>query len=161
MGATWKVVKDNHKVWDELRRKLKKAGKAGAVVKVGVLASAGAHDGDISMVELAAIHEFGSPAAGIPERSFIRSTFRNNRELLAKFLLRTAKAVLSDKLSVEDALGQLGLWAVSQIKRTITAHDIPPPLKASTVARKGSTKPLVDTGQLVNSISWEVDSGSH
>ena len=43
-------------------------------VKAGVLQpSAGRSDG-IDNVSLAVIHEFGSPEAGVPQRSFIRSS---------------------------------------------------------------------------------------
>ena len=54
-------------------------------VLVGVFASAGdTEGGEFSLAELAAVHEFGSPENGIPERSFIRSTMTAAREEMAK-----------------------------------------------------------------------------
>lgn len=152
------VKVDDH-VFRELREKIRGIGKA--YVKVGVLESAGSADaGDgLTMAELAAIHEYGAPRANIPARSFIRNTFLDSdgAESLKKFMFRTAKGLIQEKLDVQQALNQLGAFAQSMIKNRIKAH-IPPPLKPATVKRKGSSTPLVDTGQLINSITWEVKS---
>ena len=62
----------------KLRALMKRlAGAEHNIVNVGILQSGGAsrrHAGGASIVEIAASHEFGAPAAGIPERSFIRRT---------------------------------------------------------------------------------------
>jgi phage gpG-like protein len=143
------------KVWDALRERLRRLGRKGAHVRVGVMQSAGNAPSGISLVELAAVHEFGSPAAGIPERSFIRSTFRERGEQLVNLTTRLAKAVIAERSSIDEALGLLGAWGADQVKRTIRGF-IEPPLKQKTIDRKGSDLPLVDTGQLINSITWEV-----
>ena len=156
-------VKINRKVWDELRKKL----SADAHVKVGVLAGAGGEDmhGDITMIELAAIHEFGSPAAGIPERSFVRSTFERKEvsDAMAQLCGKLANAIITDKMAPAQALGLLGQWGTAEIRRTIaerlTVGPDPQENAASTIARKGSTTPLVDTGRLVNAITSSVELG--
>ena len=149
-------LKVNDKVWRKLKSRLAMLGRKDASVKVGVLEGSGEHDGGFSMVELAAVHEFGSPANNIPSRSFIRATFVNNREEAARVLQRLAKGIVTNKLEVDQALGVLGLWGANAVKRYITSGKVVPPLKPATIARKGSSKPLVDTGQLVNSITWKV-----
>lgn len=158
-------VKINTKIWDRVRAKLPE----GAHVKVGVLAGAGgnmkAGDGDITMIELAAIHEFGSPAAGIPERSFIRSTFERDtvQKQLTALSGRLAKAVVDDRMQWDQALGMIGSWAVGQIKSTIKNRLTTGPddqaNRPSTIAKKGSSLPLVDTGRLINAITWLVSDG--
>lgn len=148
-------VKVNTAGLDKLKAKAIDLAKAH--VKVGVLASKGGnadHDG-ITMIELAAIHEYGSPAANIPERSFIRSAFEKKTELNA-FVMKLAKAIAENKLDARRALHMLGTWAAAKVKKNITERDIPPPLKPKTIARKKSTKPLVDTGRLLNAITYEV-----
>lgn len=148
-------VKVNTAGLDKLKAKAIDLSKAH--VKVGVLASKGGnadHDG-IAMIELAAIHEYGSPAANIPERSFIRSAFAKKTELNA-FVTKLAKAIVDGKLDARRALHMLGTWAAAKVKKNITERDIPPPLKPKTIARKKSTKPLVDTGRLLNAITYEV-----
>lgn len=158
-------VKVDTKIWERVRAKL----PDGAHVKVGVLAAAGgnakAGEGDITMIELAAIHEFGSPAAGIPERSFIRSTFERDdvQKNLTTMAGRLAKAVVDDRMAWDQALGMIGAWAVGQVKSTIKNRLTTGPEdqanKPSTIARKGSTLPLVDTGRLINAITWLVSGG--
>lgn len=153
-----KNVNINDKVWKRLRKKVASVDRS--YVKVGVLASRGGNekrDTGITMVELAAIHEFGSPAAHIPERSFIRRTFDEKKDDLNALIVRLARAIVTDKKTVAQALGLLGAWGATEVKKTITADKpIPPPLQLATIARKKSDRPLVDTGRLVDAIQWEV-----
>lgn len=130
-------------------------------VRVGVLASKGGlrkhKASDLTLVEIAAIHEFGSPAANIPERSFIRRTFLHRvYHALVRKITDICKAIVLGVVDTKQGVGLLGAWGAAEVKNTITQDDIPPPLTLETVKRKGSSKPLVDTGQLKNSISWEV-----
>ena len=142
-----------------LQKRLEASGNAH--VKVGVLGSKGGnapHDSSgISLVELAAIHEFGSPAAGIPERSFIRRTFIEKRRELEEVITKLARGVVAGKLDMRRALDILGAWASAEVKKTVTAGaHIPPPLKPATIERKGSDRPLIDTGRLIGAVTWEV-----
>lgn len=135
-----------------------------AHVKVGVVGpTAGvAAEGAMTMVELAAIHEFGAPDAGIPERSFIRSTFAKKQGDVDKVAARLAKKFLAGEMPLERALGLLGAWGAAEVKKSITVGEgIQPANAPATIARKGSSRPLVDTGRLVGAISWEVvDAGN-
>lgn len=154
-----KVTKDD-RIWRQLREKVKGIGRAR--VRVGVIDSGKSHSGGISMAELAAIHEFGAPNAGIPARPFIGFTFQLRRDELRAFTEKLARQLLNEKLEVRQALGLLGAWGAAQIKRTITQRLVRPQLSESaagqrTIARKGSSTTLVDTGQLLASISWAVD----
>jgi hypothetical protein len=151
-----KFVK-NDRVWRELRKKLEELDAADAGVKVGVLSSGPEREeGDgVSMVELAAIHEFGAPRAGIPERSFIRRAMRENEGALARVMTRVARQIINDDLSIAEALEVLGHWGVSAIKATIKS-GVTPELAPATIARKKSSKPLVDTGQLINAITFAI-----
>jgi hypothetical protein len=140
-------------------------------VRVGVLESKGGNEphpvenadgtpgsSTITMVELAAIHEFGSPAANIPERSFLRRTFAARNPELQVLMGRLAKGIIAGKIGPEQAAHLLGQWSVAQVRKTITSEHIPPPLQPATIARKGSDRPLVDTGRLLGAINYEIDS---
>jgi phage gpG-like protein len=146
-------------VWEELLRNAR-GGLGGRRVKVGVLASKGGmakHTDTLTIIELAAIHEFGSPAAGIPERSFIRATLHKHRSELAALSQKLAGPMIRGKTSPDAVLKILGEWAVAKIRAEITTGDgIPPPLKPRTIARKGSSRPLVDTGRLLGAITYEI-----
>lgn len=145
------------KVWQALRRRLEASAKSHVVV--GVLANKGgtADHGGVTMVELAAIHEFGAPKAGIPERSFLRSTMSKQEPALNKLIGRLAHEIVEKGMEVHQALELLGTWGAAAVKKAITTGPgIPPELKPETVARKGSTRPLVNTGRLLDAITYEV-----
>lgn len=137
--------------WKKILAKAKEL-SAGPYVKVGVF-------GGGRNAELAVIHEYGAPEANIPERSFIRRTFANSEVVDAKNKMCAGlmKKIVEEDMSVGQALGQLGAFGAAQVKNTIVSGDgVPPPLKEATIARKGSSRPLVDTGQMLNSITWQV-----
>jgi hypothetical protein len=49
----------------------------------------------------------------------------------------------------------MGSTLANAMKRKIVdGAGVPPPNAPSTVAKKGSSRPLVDTGRLVNAITW-------
>jgi phage gpG-like protein len=152
--------------WEALTKRIKDAQHISA--HVGVLANKGGNaqvgESGLTLVELAAIHEFGSADGHIPERSFIRGTlFARVADQLKHRVTEAVKEIAEDKTDVKTAIGRLGAWAAAEIKNTISRNeadgygDYPyPPLADSTIAAKGSSTPLVDTGQLLNSITWEV-----
>lgn len=134
---------------------------AGQRVKVGVLQSGSAGqqvDGaEITMAELAAIHEYGAPKANIPERSFIRRTFgeQDGREAAKKFIAKQAKLIVKKQIEPEEALERIGQWGVAAVRARVR-EGIAPALRPATIAAKGSSLPLVDTGGLMEALSYEV-----
>lgn len=164
----------NDRVWRELRARIGELGKYSAKIgAVGEEASE-AHEGGPTNATLLAIHELGADIdvgersdvatrethaaikVHIPERRPIRRTFAEKRGELISLTARVARDVLAGKLDPIAAMGIIGAWGAAAIKRTITA-GLTPPNAPSTIAKKGSSKPLVDTGQLVGSISFVVD----
>jgi len=157
-------IKLDDRAWRNLIRKLEAADHTG--VRVGVLVSGKGGDehkdadgkgSGKNMVEIAAIHEYGAPKANIPERSFIRRTFIVKRRQYATMTNKIARAMILRNLPVKTALELLGQWGAAEVQKTITtgAH-LRPPLKPATVARKKSSRPLFDTGQLARSITYAV-----
>lgn len=120
-------------------------------VVVGILGS-GETDA-FSLVDIATVHEFGSEDGHIPQRSFLRAThdkkIKENQALLNR---------LKSKLLKEDPdkiLNILGSVIQGQIVEAIN-NGIGPELKPQTIKRKGSSKPLIDTGHLKASVTFEV-----
>ena len=145
-------VKVNDRVWRGVLKRVSEMKRG--TVRVGVMGDAGDENG-VSLAEIAAFHEFGTST--IPERSFLRSTFYGHAaEGLRLMCEKLSKAIIEGKLDEPRALGLLGTWAVAEVKRTIRA-SIAPELAAATIAAKGSSLPLVDTGQLINSITYVVE----
>jgi len=125
-------------------------------------------NGEITMVVLAGVHEFGSTDGRIPVRSFIRNTVDSRRVEYAQLRKRLAALIVSGKLDHKRALGLLGEKVTSHIKGAMEA-GLKPDLAPATIARRiqgqaeadGSRvfKPLIDTGQLKNSITYQVREG--
>ena len=145
-------VKVNDRVWRGVLKRVSEMKRAS--VRVGVMGDAGDEKG-VSLAEIAAYHEFGTST--IPERSFLRATFFGHAaEGLRVMCEKLSKAIVEGKMDEPRALGLLGTWAAAEVKKTIRA-SIAPELAAATIAAKGSSLPLVDTGQLINSITYVVE----
>lgn len=134
----------------------------GLAVKVGILGTGQLHDraatdaGEpITVAQLAAVHEFGSPKRRIPERSFLRSAIDESAETLKRTAVNVARNVAAGKLTATQAATRLGLVAQAKVQRKIVDGPFAPNAPM-TVERKGSSRPLIDTGQLRQSVSFEV-----
>jgi hypothetical protein len=125
-------------------------------IEVGILEDEPHGDDAISMIELGTIHEFGT--ATIPERSFIRAWFDEQEPELRTKFAELMKSVVEGKRSKEDILELMGLYCVGQMQARMAA-GIEPGNAPSTIARKGSSTPLIDTGVLRSSISHRVVEG--
>ncbi len=115
----------------------------------GAAAHGEAEGQPLTVAQVGAFHEFGT--SRVPQRSFIRGWFDESQAEIAD--LRRSQLVLSaaGKLTVEQALERVALKCEASVKRRIR-NRIPPPLAPETIARKGSSVPLISTGQLRNSI---------
>jgi hypothetical protein len=107
-----------------------------------------------TVADIANIHEFGAP--GIPQRSFLRAWFDENQAKTKEATKRMAQSVLKGKRTRKQAVNILAQSFVGQIQRRI-AVGIPPPNSPLTIKLKGSSKPLIDTGQLRTSITYAID----
>jgi phage gpG-like protein len=135
---------------------MRKAAAESGGVKVGVF-DTGARGADgVTNVQLAAIHEFGAPSKGIPETRFLRGTMDANQAKYVKMEERLALQVIDGKLEPKAALELLGQQAVADVKARVVAQTGMPALKPETIKRKGSSKRLIDTGQLLGSITYQL-----
>lgn len=132
-------------------------GMADKEVVVGVTrAKAARQDGEgINNAELAAVHEFGTKDGRIPERSFIRSSMTENRNAYVAAHAESLRKVVRGEMAFDKSLDLLGLRAASDVQENIRSGDFEP-LAQSTIDRKGSSKPLIHTGNLRQSITHEV-----
>lgn len=90
----------------------------------------------------------------IPERSFLRTGHDENIDRIIKQTERALGQVIAGNMSIDDMLDLYGQQMATAIKTYI--RDLKkPPNHPYTVEQKGSSNPLVDTGQLIESIMWE------
>ena len=130
----------------------------------------------INNATLAAIHDNGSPKQNIPARPFMKPGIAKAQDRINKGMLQAAKAQLNkDSAGVAKAFEKVGLVAQAGIRNVINEGEGFSPLQRSTLLgrlrrRKAAKKwtkdkrenvmesmhPLIDTGQLRNSISYVV-----
>lgn len=113
-----------------------------------------------TVVDIATVHEYGSPDKGIPERSFIRSTMDQNAVKYSNIAAGMKDQILNanSPLTTEKALEIIGQIIEADIKNKFTNNNWPE-LKDPTRGGKnptGDAKPLLDTAQTVNSIRYQV-----
>lgn len=108
---------------------------------------------DLSLVEVATFHEFGT--VHTPERSFLRGTIAQEKSALNAATVKIFKDVSTAKIHWKKGLSILGELIQSKVVSRIRS-GIEPELAPETIKAKGSSKPLIDTGQMVQSIRYEV-----
>ena len=117
--------------------------------------------GDVNNAMLAYIHENGCPAANIPPRPFLKPTIEFMRANIAAQLRQIAVNGLKGRLdAVERGFHILGLKVSTAVKMKINTGPFQK-LADATIARRRArgrmgTKPLLDTGQLRNAITYVI-----
>jgi phage gpG-like protein len=124
-------------------------------VYIGIPSSANPRQGAANNATIAAVHELGAPSRGIPARPFLIPTMQNNADKYTTLMAQGFRNALQDKEKAAEVYEKIGLVASSDVKDYIVSGQFVP-LKESTIDRKGSSKPLIDSGELRNSISYEV-----
>ena len=136
-----------------LKKKLDRVQKGKSKVKVGFPEGGGEYPEGMSIVTVAVWNEFGN--AVTPERPFFRLAMIDNKAKYRKMTKTLAKQILDGKISKEKALELLGEEAVADIQESIVNLSSPPNSEM-TIAIKGSSNPLVDTGLMKQSVAKEV-----
>lgn len=131
----------------------------GYKVRVGILGGDGSEEraDNLDMAGLGAVHEFGSITNNIPARSFLREPIENN---LGWFVKEFGEefAYYLEKKQLKKWYLHLAFFCEAMCKRAFkTSGDGKwAPNSPITVKLKGSSLPLIDTGDLSRSISSEV-----
>lgn len=165
------TVEDRSDV-DKLLKVLEELSSTG--VRIGILSSA---KGEIKMI--ANVNEYGveipitdrmrgfflneydvwlpkdKEVIKIPERSFIRSSFDENKNKFSRFD-DYLTAVLDMKISVRQFYKIIGEACVNTIKDYIKHGDFVENSGFTLEQKKPKTSPLINTGRLINSIDYEV-----
>lgn len=175
------VISGGDKLEKRLREIARKV-KTKASVKVGFLEDATYPDGTpVAMV--AAIQEFGAPSRNIPPRPYFREMIKEKADTWAD---ATSNLLATNDFDAVKTLNQVGAGIAGQLQASIKKQNQPPLSKVTLMLRKMKsedsslivtgatvgeavervakdestagvpTKPLIDTGHLWNSVSWEV-----
>lgn len=148
-----KVKKDNTK---ELLKRLESMKRMDLLVGVPQSESEREKDEkqDITNAQLMFIHSEGSPAKNIPPRPVIDMTLKEEKEKINEKFKKALNSVLAGG-NPRVELEKLGIYVVNKIKAKFGSDDLAP-LQPATIKAKGSDRPLIDTGQLRDSITYIV-----
>jgi hypothetical protein len=137
-------------------------------VKVGVTEDVGSQpvDGGDTLANIAAKNELGvlGPPVSqhgrgkwfIPPRPFVRGFADGKREQIARTLEKLGGLVSGGALKAAEAIARLGEYGQSGIKSYLRNGPHTPNADSTIARKRDSTKPLIDTGTMRNSIRYQV-----
>lgn len=126
-------------------------------IKIGYFGHQPITDGtpnSITMVELATIHEYG--LGHVPERSFLRASLIANQTRYSNIIKAKMLDILNERSSALQFKQKLGELAVKDVKEYVLTGSFKP-LKPATIKRKRSSRPLIHTGRLRQSVTYQVE----
>ena len=119
-------------------------------VEAGYFESATYEGQGTPVASIAAINEFGE---GVPERPFMRRAVRNSEDQVRELIREHIDGVSGQPtLALAERVGTV---LVTAIQREITELQ-DPPNAPSTIKRKKSANPLIDTGHMRASTKYRV-----
>ena len=156
-GVNYVEVKEHANVMKKLMDAFNFCKKTDVLVGIPQENNATREDG-VTNVQLMYIHTYGSPARRIPARPTIEPAITDpaNRAVLQNLLKVSMVSAFAGNLNgALTGKNRAGMMAVNMIKTRFGSAALAPNAP-STVRRKGSSAPLIDTGVLRNSITFVI-----
>ncbi len=139
-------------------------------VTIGVHGDTGSYGaGGESVAQVAATHEFG--AGNVPERSFLRAGIDQSYQTIGPDLIEQIQGMIEGQGPTPTSIAKRGGVLILGAVRQVIADRIAPELAESTKQKRdekgdnstgvasnvGAYTPLVDTGQLWQSLAFKVE----
>ena len=121
-------------------------------VRVGFQRGKSQEEDGTDMCDVAAYNELGTDH--IPARPFIRQSVDDNESKIKSFLKGEVKDFAQGK-SAEQILKEIGIFQKDLMQDKITSGSFAPNAE-STIKKKGSSKPLFDTGRMRQSVNYVI-----
>lgn len=146
-------VKDKDLGYKDIIRQLKSL--KNKTIEAGILNNAGTNSETGTLIaEYAHYNEYGTKH--IPARPFMSTTFDEQNSNWVKSLDSILeKLINSNNIDIDKSISLVGEQVVNDIKEKITSN-IPPTLNLVTIKRKKSSKTLIDTGNMRDSINFKI-----
>lgn len=125
-------------------------------VEVGYQQGEGGGQDGVDLTGLAIIHEMGSK--DIPARPFMRLSFDNNETEIGKTGAKLLDKYLDGKIDAELTLEAWGDSFRNIVMNGVVTRELGLKENApSTIERKGSDTPLIDSSRMINGSTVKVD----
>ena len=118
-------------------------------VRTGYQDDGSTEEDGTSLLDIALWNELGTENA--PSRPFLRKTFDDNEAKIRAFAAQQIKRLVAGA-TAKDVLQAIGVFLKGLVQETITDGDFEANAP-STIKKKGSDKPLIDTGHLRQSVN--------
>jgi hypothetical protein len=165
--VTFNLKDTDNKALDALANQLK---KSKSYVKVGLPDSD--HEGShLTIAQIGIKHEYGDPDDNIPERPFLAVSLKKAKARLVAVNRKSLKSLLNNKITFATALELMGVVGQGIVQAYISEASNFKPLSERTIAARrarrknpkssntkfaGVNNPLIDTGQMRASLTYEV-----
>lgn len=139
----------------KIERELKAAKKL--VALVGIPSDAKRHEDNpnIGLAQIAYIMEKGSAVNNIPARPFMHQTRERNEKRVLGLSKKLLKNLSNGSTTAIDAIKKFGVTYEGAMKRIFIEGSFAPNA-LSTIRKKKSSRPLIDTSLLRQSIKFKV-----
>ena len=144
-----KLTNEGKKFQAELRKLMQ------SEIHVGFQSGEDHYEDGADLAEIAAYNEYGT--SDTPARPFMKQSFENHEAEL-RAVCQQANNVIASGGTAEEACKKIGVVAVGLIQQEIVDGSFEPNAE-STIRKKGSDKPLIDTGFMRQSVKYVVKKG--
>lgn len=120
------------------------------------LGAMGLFDGDGNYTPPAG-HQTGY--INIPERSFIRASYDTGKQKMDRIVREALDKMVTGERDAAGTMNAIGAQLAQMTQNYINEGNAKPPKSEFTQSRSSQHTPLVDSGRLVGSITWEVEGG--
>lgn len=110
-------------------------------------------DETADLCDIAAWNELGT--SEIPSRPFMRDSVDNHAEKINAFLQQQLRLLAQGKTTAEQIYKSIGVFQKGLVQKEIVYGDFEPNAP-STIKRKKSDKPLIDTGKMRQSVNFVI-----
>ena len=121
-------------------------------VRIGFQRGEATEEDGTDICDVAAWNELGT--VNSPSRPFLRKSVDENEAKINAFLQSTKKDLVRG-VPAEQILKEIGIFQKDLIQEKITEGSFEPNAP-STIRRKGSDKPLIDTGRMRQSVNYVI-----
>lgn len=142
-----KITPEGKKFYKELEQ-LKKL-----QVRIGFQRGKKKYDDETDMCDVALFNELGTSKS--PSRPFLRQSVDDNGDKINALCKSIMKNVANGSCTAEEAYKKAGVYIKGLVQEQIKNGEFEAN-KPSTIKKKGSDKPLIDTGQMRQSVNFVI-----
>ena len=144
--VTDKVTADGKKLEKILKELAEKE------VRVGFQQGKATEKDGTDICDIAAWNELGT--VNMPSRPFLRMSVDDNSDKINSFMSAQKRSIIKGE-PADRILKKIGIFQKDLIQEKITEGSFAPNAP-STIKAKGSSKPLIDTGRMRQSVNFEI-----